>query len=252
MKFVGCKKAKEISATRDPAQPRASLLIKRTAPVQPENDDMDIEIAKRLVSMPDVTKNHFASLEGEAAKAFLAKPAAEQDAEAEAAKKKADDEAAAKTAAEEAAKTVQADSSEAVKALGGQVTELQKTLDKERREREVEKMARSKDFDGYPGGESEVVKQLNIAFDAGGAAKDAIIEGMKSRAEMAKTMGQERGSRSEADILRGAPRSSEVMKEAQRRAEENKTSEAIELAKMGEEPAWKQKVYEASEEMVAA
>lgn len=253
MQFVGCKKAKEVTLTRTPAQPLAAVLVRKSLEdpqsQQTSEIDMDIDIAKRLVSMPEVTKTFFAGLETEAAKAFLAKPAEEQDKEAEAVKKLIDDAAAEKTRQEEAAKALNGETSEAMKALRNENEALKARFDATERTHEIEKMAGSADFHGYPGGEEACKKNLELAFKAGGELKDAMIETMKTSAKMAKTMGStEFGGRSEHDALKSAPKTAEVYKAADERAKTNGTTRSDELVKMAKEPAWKEAVGAAMNE----
>lgn len=228
MKFVGCKKAKEISLTKTPAVPRAvALVTKHTGIQQSENDDMDFKVIQRVASMSEVTKTHLGNLDGEeAVKAFLAKPNDEQDKEAADAKKAIDDAAAAAATAAAAAEAQKnAGESEAMKSMRAENEALKARLDAADQTREIEKMAGSPDFHGFPGGEEEVTKNLGLAFKAGGDIKTAMIESMKSQAKMAKTMGStEFGQRSEHEFSKSNPATVEIQKAAEKMVADKEAS----------------------------
>ena len=227
MKFVGCKKAKEISLTKTPAVSRAvALVTKHTGIQQSENDDMDFKVIQRVASMSEVTKSHLGTLDGEeAVKAFLAKPNDEQDKEAADAKKAIDDAAAAAAAAAAVEAQKNAGESEAMKSMRAENEALKARLDAADQTREIERMASSPDFHGFPGGEEEVAKNLGLAFKAGGDAKTALIESMKAQAKMAKTMGStEFGQRTEHEFSKSNPATVEIQKTAEKMVADKEAS----------------------------
>lgn len=253
MKFVGCKKAKEVSLTRNPAQPLATVLIRKSAEdPTPENDDMSVKNLQRVASMSDVTKSYFAGLSDEAATVFIAKSYEEQDKEAADAKKAADDAAAKAAADAEVQKNRENGVSEEVAALRRENEVLKARADASDLEREVEKTLSDSRFKGYPGGDEKLRDVVKAAFKVGGEAKTLMLDQAADIAKAALATGGERGSRSEHDIAREAPKAHEVFKEADERAQKNGTDRNVEIAKMSSEPAWADKVREASYELEGA
>lgn len=249
MKYIGCKKAKEISLTRDPAQPLATVLVRKSAgDPTPENDDMNVKHLQRVASMSDVTKSYFAGLSEEAVKTFLEKAVEDQDAEAEAAKKASDDAAAKAKAEEEARKTKEGITDEAVKALRDENEVLKKRLDERDRADEIAKTCREERFRGYPGGEEELRKAVTAAFGADEEVRKTLLAQAEQIAKMASMTGQELGTRNERDIARSHPKSAAVIAEATKRAKANGTSKSDELVKMKSEPEWKDAVAAAMAE----
>ncbi len=250
MKFVGCKKAKEVSLTKDPAQPLATVLIRKSAEnPTPENDDMSVKNLQRVASMSEVTKSYFIGLDDEAATAFLATSHEEQDRVAADAQKSKDDAAAKAKAEEEAQKAREAGTSTEILELRRENEALKARADAADLEREIEKTLGDSRFKGYPGGAAKLAETVKAAFKVGGDAKKIMLDQAADIAKAALLTAGERGSRSEADIAREAPVAYEVMKEADERAKKSGTDRATELAKMATEPAWKDKVVEASDEM---
>jgi len=248
MKFVGTRKAKEISLTQTPANPLAQVLVTKNNPTdQPsETDDMDVKLLQRVATMSDVTKSHFAGLADEAAKAFLAKPTADQDAEAAAAAAEiAKSEAEAKAKAD-ADISKRAESDEVVKSLLGQVKDLTEVIKGLQSDKTLDAQAADPAFAGYPGG-TEAVKALLKTTD--GLTADSaklIIDGAKALAALNSRVGRTQFSElSEEELARSAPESSKVKAEARKRSEANGTSIPQEMAKMASEPAWEDAVEKA-------
>ena len=251
MKYVGCKKAKETSLTRDPAHPMATVLIRKSAgDPTPENDDMDFKQLQRVASMSEVTKSYFGALNGEeAVKAFLAKSNEDQDLEAAEAQKAKEDADAKAKAEEEAAKAREAGVSEEMLSLRRENEALKARVDASEQEREIEKTVGDSRFKGYPGGAEKLRETVKMALKVGGEAQKIMLDQAADIAKAALQTGKEFGVRSEAEIAREAPVAHEVYKEADKRAKENGTNRATEIAKMSDEPAWTDKISEASYEL---
>lgn len=261
VKFVGCKKAKEVSLTKDPANERAVMLMAKTrdAPQdhqpqdQSETDAMELNVMKSLLAMSEVTKAHALGLDDEALKTFMAKSPAEQQAEAEAAKKAKDDAAAETARQEEARKAAEGATDEATKANTSKIAELEKTLASERQEREIEKMVGHADFHGYPGGTEKLTEVLKTAFSLPDAAKAQMIEMAKNTAAIAKKAGStEFGAPIERDISKSAPVTHKLTEIAKARAKEAGSTWQVELAKMGQEPEYRAEHQQMLEENDAA
>lgn len=254
MKFVGCKKAKEVTLTKDPAHPMTAVLIRKSAEnPTPENDDMSVKSLLRVASMSEVTKSYFVKFgdNEEAAKAFLDKSVEEQDREAAEAQKAIDDAAAKTKAEEEAAKSRDTGVTAELAELRKENEALKSRADASDLQRDIEKTLGESRFKGYPGGAEKLMETVKMAYKVGGDAKTTMLDMAADIAKAALLTGQERGSRSEADILREAPIAHEVMKEADERAKKSGNDRTTELAKMASEPAWKDKVVAASDEMDA-
>lgn len=221
MKIVGCKVAKEISLTPQGANPGAHVLIRKSlaepAPQQPaqtpvveDSTNMDVKIAKRVATMNDVTKSYFGGLDDDAATAFLAKSAEDQDKEAEAAK-------AEKTRLEDAEKAAKEGKTATEAALQKSNEDLRKeveTLKARDAERDataaIEKAAADPAYDGFPGGKEAVAETLKSIKGLDEASQKRITDGMKAQASLAKRMGGEFGELSEDEIAKTAPATTKI------------------------------------------
>lgn len=257
MRYVGTKKAKEISLTKNPAQPLARVLVKKSLEEDPkvqqaETDEMDVKKMQRVATMSDVTKAYFGGLEEEAAKAFLDLSHDEQDKKAAEAKKSADAEAEKAKRDAKAAKTADGKRDQDIADVQKENGDLKAQIDGLKREREVDKMLAEDRFRGYPGGKDELAKVVSKALDQkDDEVQKMLLDGAAEKAASARLTGTEMGVRTEHDVQRDAPTTHEVYKEADRRAQANGTDRFDEVRKMAKEPAWSAKVDKVYQEQGA-
>lgn len=239
--FEGCVEAREISLTRgkgSAANPLAVTLIKKSKDSpEPESDEMsqaDIQkaaaaIANKLFAMDDVTKAHYLSLDEAGQTAFLEKSSADQKTEAETAKKAKDEAEAEKAARESGQSAREAELEKRLKASEDRYADLEKRLDDQAATAEIEKRARSADFDGYPGGEAEVVKKLKAIAGLPDDIRKSVEKDMATTAATAKRATLSFGALSEDEMEKSAPAHAEVEKKAKALAEKEDIS--IDVAK---------------------
>lgn len=242
VKFVGCKEAKEVSATRKGANPLAFNFFTKSqdtpaAPPTPaaaeanktnpnppaENDIMSIKNLQRIATMSDVTKSYFAGLDDKAAETFIAKSVEDQDKEAAEAAKTIE---AAKTAAaarEAGVSEREMATQKALETTQTQLAEVLKRLDAQTQTASIEKMARDPEFDGFPGGTEAVTKALTDLQALPEEARAGFIATMKSQAGMAKKMAGVFGRT--VDASKAAPANAQLMEMAKTLATEKKISE---------------------------
>lgn len=215
--IVGCIEAHELTTCKVGANQGAHIILRKSidAPTpsvpavktetHPENDDMDLAIAKAIAAMNEVTKAYFLALADDAAKLFIAKSPADQEAEAAAAKAK-DDEAAEKTKSDTAlAEKAKSDAEARATVLENKNKSLQDQIDALKTAGEIDKEASSPDFNGYPGGVDAVKAILSTLGGVSAQARKAVVDGLKAQATMATAALGERGGRSDEDIAKSAP-----------------------------------------------
>lgn len=265
MRIVGCQQSREVSLTRDGANPLAHALVVKSKGYEstPKGDEettptpkppaekknaMSTKSLQRILGMSDVTKSHFLSLSEDEGTAFLEKSVEVQDKEAADAAADIEKKRTAE-AAKAAGKTER--EVELEKSLGGltdQVKDLQKKLADQAEQAEFAKIAADAELDGFPGGTDKVVETLKSVAGATDIVKASVISGMKAQAQLAKTLAKTNGTaESQAIIEKKAPSTHKVMEAAKKRAQENGTDVQSEIFKMKDEPAWRadlDKMYE--------
>lgn len=230
MHFIGCERAREVSATRgrgSAANPMATALIFKSrtgAPAKPtEQDDMDaaelkkatdaaqVSALTKMLGMSDVAKAHFGALPDDAARAtFLEKSVADMNAEAEAAKTAADVAKAGKTDPAASQNPQIAELTKSVGDLSTMVADLSKQL-KEAGSTDVIRRRAETEFVGHPRGVDYVVETLKAVSSLDEGVRKNIEGALKNQIDLAK---YSRESFAETDVEKAAPASAELRKQA--------------------------------------
>lgn len=267
-KFERCKEAHEISLVRAGANQHAHVLIRKSKkdPANPvvENEMTAEEIQKAAVaavtaalskglSMSDVSKAHFVTLDDDAKAAFLEKSVEEQTAVAEKAKADAD-----KTKEAEAAKAKGQTEREAQlekrhDELVAEIAELKKKDASRELESDLEKAAADPAYAGYPGGAEAlkvVLKTARAITDE--TARDAILSLAKNQAQMARTTSVVRGLNPlDADLEKKAPATARVEKRVKEVMTEKSMTREAAMFEVSQDPAFKADVIKALDEETA-
>lgn len=261
--FLECMTAKPLALCRaDGARlggsnPGAHALAIRSAPggeqqQQPSasETDMDKKDLFRAVSalalMDEVTRAYFAGLDEDKGTAFLERTADEQRKEAHDAKNAADAERARTEALASGA-------TEREIALEREVAELRAkdvARDAAEAERKLIDLSRSKDFDGFPGGEEKVLETLRSIAALTPAQQEPTLALMRAQASQARTTAQLIGTPQRT--AEEMPATTRVQTEAERRAKEGGISVERAMLQMSREPAWQADLERADEEQRAA
>ena len=258
--FTRCIKAKPLALTPDGSNPGAHALVIRSAPEgaaqtpahqqnSSETTEMDkaalFRSTRAVALMDEVTRAYFGGLDEEKGTAFLERTPEEQKAEAAEAKRVADAAASA-----DAARAAGATEREI--ALQRELDDL-KARDVARTAKDAERdmidLSRSKDFDGFPGGEVKVLETLRSIAGLTPAQQEPTLALMRSQAEMAKKTATLLG---DTKRMTEQPASDRVRTEAAERAKKSGKSVEREIVAMRHEPAWQEDFTAMHQEDAAA
>lgn len=201
---------------------------------------MDFAVLKAMLAMDEITKAYAAGLDEAGLKAFVAKTADEQKAEAHAAAKKLSDKTAEEEAAKKAREATETETAKSLREANDRIAQLEADRAKSVREREIEKEAGSAEFDGYPGG-TEAVKAMLLSIEkVDDASRKTIVDSMKAQAAMAKRVaGTEFGGRTEEEMSKAKPKTAAFNKKLAEVMSEKSMTRADATKFIAEDPALK-------------
>lgn len=267
-KFERCKEAHEISLVRAGANQHAHVLIRKSKkdPANPvvENEMTAEEIKKAALaavtealskglSMSDVSKAHFLTLNEDAKAAFLEKSADEQTAEAEKAKADADKAKEAEAAKAKGQTEREAQLEKRHDELVAEIAELKKKDASRDIEADLEKAAADPAYAGYPGGTDALKVVLKTARGLSDeTARDAILGLAKNQAQMARTTTVVRGLNPlDTDLEKKAPATARVEKRVKELMTEKSITREAAMYELTQDQAYKADVVKALDEETA-